>query len=143
MAGRGFAPKDPDKQAGHRTKAEQDRTVLPDLDGPLGPDLPDTYRTEAGELSYVELTRGWYDDWRHSPQVSQFTRNTWRRLLMLAPLVDQYHRNPTKEVMAEIRQNEAKLGATPEDMQRLHWKVPEQQKATGTPAQRRRTMKVV
>lgn len=161
MAGRGFAPKDPDKQAGHRTKAEQEQTVLPPVDGPLGPELPDSYDTvqesvsyedgkrcvtsEAVTLDYLPLTREWYDDWRHSPQVSQFTRNTWRRLLMLAPLVDQYHRHPTKEVMAELRQNEAKLGATPEDMQRLHWKVPaksDEPKAKQS-AQGRRNLKVV
>jgi hypothetical protein len=42
---------------------------------------------------------------------------------MLAPLVDEYFRAPTKELLAEIRLNEAKLGATPEDRQRLRWKI--------------------
>lgn len=145
MAGRGFAPKDPDKQAGHRTKAEQEQTVLPPVDGTPGPELPASYSFAGEDVPYTDLTREWYDDWRNSPQVSQFTRNAWRRLLMLAPLVDQYHRHPTKEVMAELRQNEAKLGATPEDMQRLHWKVPaksDEPKAKQS-AQGRRNLKVV
>lgn len=163
MAGRGPAPKDPSKVMGHRTKAEKARKALPPVADTLpGPDLPATYKFrlesveydngkrcvtfEDAELEYDDLTRDWYEDWRRSPQVSQFTRNAWRRLLMLAPLVDQYHRHPTKEVMAELRQNEAKLGATPEDMQRLHWSVPsdEAEKAkTQTPNQRRSALKVV
>lgn len=148
---------------GHRTKAEKARKPLPPVADKLpGPDLPSHYKfreesveyvegkrvvkTEDVELEYDDLTRDWYEDWRRSPQVSQFTRNAWRRLLMLAPLVDQYHRHPTKEVMAELRQNEAKLGATPEDMQRLHWSVPsdEAEKAkTKSPAERRSALKVV
>lgn len=155
MAGRGRAPKDPSKQLGHRTKAELAQTELEQPEELAGPDLPETYR--AVEVTYSEKnqrieehvvreylpeTRDWFSDWRSSPQVSLFTVTAWRRLLMLAPLVDEFHRSGDSKLMAEIRQNEAKLGATPEDMQRLHWKAPEQPKPAAEPKPARR-LKVV
>lgn len=72
---------------------------------------------------YSEQTLDWYETWATSPQASQFTGTDWQRLRMLAPLVEAYFTNPTKDLMAEIRQNESKLGATAEDRQRLRWKV--------------------
>jgi hypothetical protein len=42
---------------------------------------------------------------------------------MLAPLVDAYFKEPTRNLFAEIRLNEAKLGATPEDRLRLSWRL--------------------
>src|SRR4051794_19794756 len=115
MAGRGFAPKSADKQLGHRTTAEKSTTAIAPTTRPA-PALP-------GASDYSAATRRWYTTWAQSPQASQFTDTDWMRLHMLAPLVEQFFRAPTKEVMAEIRLNEAKLGATPEDRQRLHWKV--------------------
>lgn len=67
-------------------------------------------------------TRRWWDSWKTSPQAELFTVTDWTRLLMLAKIVDAYHREPTTARMAEIRQNESKFGATPEDRLRLRWR---------------------
>jgi hypothetical protein len=46
-------------------------------------------------------------------------------LLTVEELADAYFANPSKDLLAEIRQNESKLGATPEDLMRLRWKIEE------------------
>lgn len=135
MAGRGPAPKK--KPLGHKSKADLAKVEI-EVEPPTAtPELPDSYQfelttrdyidgkqittKESVTLDYVDQTRAWWADWKAAPQADLFTVTTWRRLLMLAPLVDQFHRTGSKDLMAEIRLNEAKLGATPEDMQRLHW----------------------
>jgi hypothetical protein len=75
--------------------------------------------------SFSEETRRWYATWAGSPQASMFTGTDWQRLAMLAPLVDAYFAEPTKELLGEIRLNEALLGATPVDRLRLRWKLPD------------------
>jgi hypothetical protein len=44
---------------------------------------------------------------------------------MLAPLIEQYFVEPSRQTLAEIRLNEAKLGATAEDRERLRWRIEE------------------
>lgn len=41
----------------------------------------------------------------------------------LAILVNQYDREPTTQLAAEIRQQEARFGLTPIDRQRLQWSI--------------------
>lgn len=84
---------------------------------------PAAYPLLPGAEGYSARTLAWYETWATSPQASQFVATDWQRLHMLAPLVEAYFRNPTKDLMAEIRQNESKLGATSEDRQRLRMKI--------------------
>jgi hypothetical protein len=42
---------------------------------------------------------------------------------MLLPLVEQYYEAPSRLLLYEIARHESKLGATPEDMIRLGWKL--------------------
>jgi hypothetical protein len=72
---------------------------------------------------YSERTRAWYATWAKSEQASEFSPTDWQRLHMLAPLVELYFTSPSKDLMAEIRQNESKLGATAEDRLRLRWRI--------------------
>jgi hypothetical protein len=88
---------------------------------------PATARELPAANTYSERTRRWWATWASSPQASKFHETDWQRLEMLAPLVDLYFGNPDRQLMAEIRQNEAKLGATPEDRERLRWKIEEPQ----------------
>ncbi len=67
-------------------------------------------------------TRAWWRSWVTSPQAPLFTVTDWMRLRLLALLVDAYVREPTPSRLAEIRQTEAKYGATPEDRLRLRWR---------------------
>jgi hypothetical protein len=44
-------------------------------------------------------------------------------LARLALLVDNYYNNPNKELMSEIRLQEARFGLSPVDRSRLQWEV--------------------
>ncbi len=83
---------------------------------PPAPLLPD-----AGD--YDRRTRHWYSVWASSPQAVRFLATDWQRLAMLAPVVDRFWRTHDKTLLAEIRLNEASLGATITDRQRLHWEI--------------------
>jgi hypothetical protein len=101
MAGRGPTPKSTGQLVGAPTEA---------------PPLPDAE-------TYSERTRAWYATWATSPQAANFAATDWQRLAMLAPLVDAYFAKPERNTLAEIRINESKLGATPEDRLRLAWRL--------------------
>lgn len=128
MAGRGPAPgaspaRKPTAQR-RRRNAEPQFDALP-AEGNTGtfPPLPKTYRakvmTEDGMVAFLASTRKWYDVWAHSPQATEFTGVYWQRLERVARLVDQYDRHPTKDLLAEIRLQEAGFGGTPMDLRRL------------------------
>lgn len=72
---------------------------------------------------YLAATREWYETWRRAPQAAAFVDTDWRRLLMLAPLVDAYFRRPHHLTLGEIRQNESLLGATHVDRLKARIKV--------------------
>ncbi|WP_263165416.1 hypothetical protein [Streptomyces sp. SCSIO ZS0520] len=92
-------------------------TVLP-ANGFCGPspDLP-------GGHDYDTRTLGWYETWRSSPQAATFLATDWQRLHMLAELVEKYFEEPSKELLSEIRLNEAAIGALPADRARLRWSL--------------------
>jgi hypothetical protein len=118
MAGTGPLPKDV-AQRRRRNADSVATTVLP-ADGPPGttPDLP-------GGHDYDTRTLAWYETWRHSPQAATFLATDWQRLHMLAQLVEQYWAEPKKDLLSEIRLNEASLGGTAADRIRLRWTVAE------------------
>lgn len=123
--------KDPDKVK-RRNPVEQIELPSGGYRGKAAVSLPKTYRTRVWDneqqehvdnvIEYLPETRAWFDVWAKSPQATRFTKTAWQRLLLIARLVDRFNRGDS-EVMAEIRLNESKLGATPEDLQRLHWRV--------------------
>jgi len=75
-----------------------------------------------GRAKLSKPTRAWWDTWKASPQADQFLATDWQRLLMLVPMVESYFAG-NLGLLAEIRLNEAKLGATPEDRLRLRWRM--------------------
>lgn len=109
MAGRGFAPKNPD-QVRYRNKPFM-LEVLPPSGGLHGPELPDSHE-------WPDATLAWWDVWRASPQAVKFTDTDWSFLLDTAVLHAEYWLGD-KGVAAELRLRVAKFGATPEDRARL------------------------
>lgn len=118
MPGNGPLPKDPSQR--RRRNADAVTTTILPANGPEGstPDLP-------GGHDYDSRTLAWYETWRSSPQAATFLPTDWQRLHMLAELVQQYWEEPKKELLAEIRLNEAALGGTAADRIRLRWTVAE------------------
>jgi len=119
MAGRGPAPKESSRR--QRRNATPGTT---ELDSGARVKRPPALPPRAGRgRKWSASTRRWYEVWRRSPQATLFTATDWQRLHMLAALVEEFYLAPTKELLGEIRLNEAKLGATPEDRQRLRWEI--------------------
>jgi hypothetical protein len=128
VAGHGPPPKDPEKRS-PKSRAVQMTTLGPPPDPGDVPEL-------VGDFN--PPTFDWYATWAGSPQASMFVGTDWQRLAMLAPLVHDYFESPAKDLLGEIRLNEALLGATPVDRLRLRWRLPEEAPAEDAPKRRRR-----
>jgi hypothetical protein len=115
MAGYGPPPKDPSE----RRRRNEDN--VPRKEIPATP--PDSYPPLPNADRYSEATQTWYQTWANAPQANRFLSTDWQRLHMLAPLVELYYFEPDKSIMAEIRLNEAALGATEADRLRLRWDI--------------------
>lgn len=72
---------------------------------------------------WPEVVERWYVTWATSPQATTFLATDWQRLHMLAYQVLDYYRTLDRGILAEIRLNEASLGATVVDRRRLGWDV--------------------
>jgi hypothetical protein len=109
MAGRGPAPK---------TNAVR-RNVQPtvELSGEAVQAPPLFKRAK-----YSAATQRWWDTWASSPQAEAFLATDWERLQMLAPMVESYWQGDLR-VLAEIRLNEERLGATVRDRQALRMRL--------------------
>lgn len=116
----GFGP--PPKPNARRTNADTFAEGAAEVtaESVAAPELPNPKR-------WLKATREWWAAWCGSPQSALFVGTDWQRLVMLLPLVDGYHRehDPLRaaKLMAEIRQNEAALGATHLDRLRARIKV--------------------
>jgi hypothetical protein len=73
--------------------------------------------------TWSSATRSWWKTWARSEQARRFTPTAWQRLQMLVPLVEQFFKAPDRLLLYEIARHESKLGACPEDIVRLGWKM--------------------
>lgn len=80
------------------------------------------------------MTRAWWKVVWHSPMAVEFLRADIHGLYRLAVLVDGFWLNPTKELAAEIRLQQAAYGLTPIDRRRLQWEVERVEKGRRRPA---------
>lgn len=67
-------------------------------------------------------TLEWWQAWVDSPQAAAFAATDWQALRRCAVLVELFNAKPTAQLAAEIRQIEAKIGATVADRDRLGMK---------------------
>lgn len=119
MAGRGPAPKPPERRAGKSKDPFPLRVVHATPDAQ--PDLPTFEVEHDGELvefRWPARTREWWQMWKDSPLSAEFTANDWSELLDTAVLHARYWRGDIK-LAAELRLRVANFGATPADRARL------------------------
>lgn len=119
MAGRGPAPKDPNRRA-RRNKEPAPLKVI-HAEPTSQPDLPTFEIEHDGELTefvWPARTREWWSMWRDSPLSAEFTATDWSELLDTAVIHARFWRGDVK-MAAELRLRVAKFGATPEDRARL------------------------
>ena len=124
MAGRGPAPKDPEKR---RRRNTETRTSI-DRGARLPRSQTPALGNRPGGGAWQPETKAWWDEWRDSPQATRFVGTDWQLLRRLAPLVDAYWvdvkagaMSAAKELLAEIRLQESKVGAAADDRARLKW----------------------
>lgn len=108
----------PEGQRRRRNKPTHDTTVYTDEGKVYGPSLE-----ELTGRSWRAEVEAWFEDWRHMPQARDFERTDWRRLALIAPLVEKMIDNPGAAAMSEIRMNEERLGATVTDRMRARMKI--------------------
>lgn len=113
MAGRGPAPKDPERRA--RTNSEPIATTVVRFERAEAPRLP--AKMPTGER-WPARTRAWWKLWADSPLSENFGATDWSELLDTAALHGAFWSGDLK-VAAELRLRVAKFGATPEDRARL------------------------
>jgi sulfur relay (sulfurtransferase) DsrC/TusE family protein len=148
MPGKGPLPAKPAEK--RRRNKPKEFEELP-ADGYRGdfPKLPKTYRVKVPSkdgiatrhVAFLKETKDWYETWARSPMATEFTDVHWRRLQMVAKLVDQYERNPLKDVLAEIRQHENSFGGTPYDLRRLGRTIVRGEEPAEKPRQAKRSQK--
>lgn len=108
----------PEGQRRRRNKPTHDTTVYTDTGEVYGPTLEDlTGKTWSASVL------AWFEDWRRMPQARDFMRTDWRRLAMIAPLVEKMETSPGAAAMSEIRMNEERLGATVTDRMRARMAI--------------------
>ena len=85
--------------------------------------------TETPELqnpdnrNFHPLTISWWNRVWVSPMAGEYLPTDIDGLARLALLVDNYYKNPHKEILSEIRLQEARFGLSPVDRSRLQWEV--------------------
>lgn len=114
MAGRGPAPKDPDKRV-RRNKDPIPATMLTEDEEIRGPELP-------SGVEWPIPTLAWWETWRRSPQAAHFTATDWDFLVDTALLHARFWSGEAS-MASELRLRVAKFGATPEDRARLRMQV--------------------
>ena len=136
MGGKGPAPKP--AQIRQRANKKSTKATLP-ADGQQGnaPELPPV-------REYHPLTLQWWEKVWASPMASEFLETDADGLARVALLIDAYYvlisdpdavltSGKAKELMSEIRLQEARFGLSPVDRSRLQWEV-----AKGEEAQSKR-----
>lgn len=122
MGGKGPAPKPASIRQRRNKKAgatqlpanEDAKKKIPPLQNP-------------DKRKFHRLTRAWWKRVWESPMANEYLDTDIDGLARLAILVDNYYQNPmaknAKEMMGEIRLQEARFGLSPVDRSRLQWEV--------------------
>lgn len=120
MAGKGPEPKEQHQRERDTRRRVTDRQILLTDDGETrGPSIEEA----TGRADWSPQALAYWETWRASPQAQAFAATDWQRLAMLVPLVETYWQYGGKEILGEIRLNEAALGATLTDRQRLRMRI--------------------
>ena len=107
----------------------QNRTKKAGATNLSGPDQEQQERVKTPPLQnpdkrkFHRLTRAWWRRVWESPMAGEYLPTDIDGLARLAILVDNYYLNPGKELLAEIRLQEARFGLSPVDRSRLQWEI--------------------
>lgn len=124
MAGRGKAPKDVDRLAGHgAAKARAAGTTTYVAESVAQPPLPVLYVPGKGgrkvRFVWPEATKRWWRNWGAEPAAERFRPTDWDFLLDTALIHARVWGAGDLSMLNELRLRVAKMGATAEDRARL------------------------
>lgn len=86
------------------------------------PDLPER-DTENGEPEWLPITVQWWRDLWSSPMAPEYHSSDVHGLLIIAALRDQFWREPSKEIAAELRLQHREFGLSPLSRRQLQWEI--------------------
>lgn len=115
MAGRGPAPKAFEQRRNHHEPLRGEWTLLAPLGRPVLPVLP---REEWS----VRTKRAW-EAWRKDPATGMYGPAEVQLAVDLAYVYEQWVREPSASLAAEIRQRQDGLGLSPKGKQDRRWMV--------------------
>lgn len=131
MAGRGPAPRPAHMRQRRNKKVGAATLPAPEPDQVKKPKTPILQNPD--KRKFHRLTRAWWKRVWESPMAGEYLPTDIDGLARLAILVDNFYNSPSKELLAEIRLQEARFGLSPVDRSRLQWEV-----AKGEEAERKR-----
>lgn len=108
----------------NRTKKSGATTLQnPDASQPKRRKAPPLQNPDPSKREFHKLTRAWWKHVWESPMAGEYLTTDIDGLARVALLVDDYYKNPNKEVLAEIRLQESRFGLSPVDRSRLQWEI--------------------
>ncbi len=99
--------------------------------------VPDLKVPPLPKRRWHAQTRAWWADVWSSPMAPEYDDSDRQGLFLLAVLVDDFWREPTSALAAEIRLQRQCFGLTPLDRRRLQWEIDRGEKADETTRRRR------
>ncbi|WP_409186712.1 hypothetical protein F9C11_21725 [Amycolatopsis sp. VS8301801F10] len=133
------------KQNPARRNKTATRATLTRVHNVKMPKLPERlHRSEDGvevTVEWHEMTLAWWADIWASPMAPEFEKADSHGLYLLAVLVDDFWRNPSTALAAEIRLQRQGFGLTPIDRRRLQWEIERVDEAQDSGARRRAARK--
>lgn len=124
MAGRGPAPKDPNRRVRRNADQGPPTTILR-FEEAAQPELPEL----PGGEEWSGRTQDWWNMWAESPQAELFGSTDWDFLLDTALIHNDVWGYLNFDRLPELRIRVAKFGATPEDRARLRMQFAEADEA--------------
>ncbi len=125
MAGKGPAPKPANLRQRRNKKSSAATLQSPVVE--QGEKLKVPTLQNPDKRKFHRLTRAWWKRVWTSPMAGEYLPTDIDGLARVALLVDEYYKNPTggkaKELLGEIRLQEARFGLSPVDRGRLQWEV--------------------
>jgi hypothetical protein len=131
MAGRGPAPKPANLRQRRNKKIGATTLQAMDINQSEKKKIPALQNPD--KRIFHRLTHQWWKHVWESPMAGEYLPTDIDGLARLAILVDDYYKFPSKDLMSEIRLQEARFGLSPVDRSRLQWEV-----AKGEEAERKR-----
>ena len=136
----GAMPALPKNNPARRNRSATRATLSREHDVKMPP-LPErAHRDDDGEdmvVGWHEMTLAWWADIWSSPMAPEFEESDTHGLFLLAVLIDDFWRKPSRETAAEIRLQRQAFGLTPIDRRRLQWEIERVDEAQDQGAKRR------